>query len=191
MNNQTNIEKLIMTGKTVFNANDLAIIWQISDRKKLNERIKYYLRSKRFINIYKGLYSYGNYTVFNIAQKLVPMSYISLYTSAQKHGIIFQYDPTVYCISLISKKYIIDNQKYEYHKVKDVIFYNNIGLIKENNYLIANKERTICDLLYIYPDFAFDNLKSVNIKLLRQISMIYNNKRLQKTIDQVIKITKE
>ena len=41
MRNQTNIEKLITSGKKVFTTDDLAVIWEISDRKKLIGRIKH------------------------------------------------------------------------------------------------------------------------------------------------------
>ena len=188
MNNQTNIEKLISSGKKVFTTDDLAIIWGVSDRKKLIGRIKYYLRQQRLIHIYKGLYAYGEYTPLDIAQKLVPMSYLSLYTTSQMYGLTFQYYSTIFCISLKSKKYNIDGQKYEYRKVKDAIFYNDLGLMKEGGHTIANKERTICDLLYVFPGFAFDNLKSVDIEMLHKIATIYDNKRLQKDVSNIIKI---
>jgi predicted transcriptional regulator of viral defense system len=188
MDNQTNIEKLISSGKKVFTTDDLAIIWGVSDRKKLIGRIKYYLRQRRLIHIYKGLYAYGEYTPLDIAQKLVPMSYLSLYTTSQMHGLTFQYYSTIFCISLKSKKYNVDGQKYEYRKVKDAIFYNDLGLMQEEGHTIANKERTICDLLYVFPGFAFDNLKSVDIEMLHKIATIYDNKRLQKDVSKIIKI---
>ena len=190
MNNQTNIEKLISSGKKVFTTDDLAIIWGVSDRKKLIGRIKYYLRQRRLVHIYKGLYAYGEYTPLDIAQKLVPMSYLSLYTTSQMYGLTFQYYSTIFCISLKSKKYNIDGQKYEYRKVKDAIFYNDLGLMQEEGHTIANKERTICDLLYVFPGFAFDNLKSVDIEMLHKIATIYDNKRLQKDVSKIIKIIK-
>ena len=188
MDNQTNIEKLISSGKKVFTTDDLAIIWGVSDRKKLIGRIKYYLRQRRLVHIYKGLYAYGEYTPLDIAQKLVPMSYLSLYTTSQMYGLTFQYYSTIFCISLKSKKYNVDGQKYEYRKVKDAIFYNDLGLMKEDGHTIANKERTICDQLYVFPGFAFDNLKSVDIEMLHKIATIYDNKRLQKDVSKIIKI---
>lgn len=188
MKNQTNIEKLITSGKKVFTTDDLAVIWEITDRKKLIERIKYYLRRQRLIHIYKGLYAYGEYTPVDIAQKLVPLSYLSLYTTSQMHGLTFQYYSTIFCISLKSRKYDIDDQKYEYRKVKETIFYSDLGLVKENGRTIANKERTICDLLYVFPGFAFDNLKSINVEMLRKIAPIYGNKRLQKEVSDLIKV---
>lgn len=186
MNNQTNIEKLITSGKKVFTTDDLAVIWQVSDRKKLLNRIKYYLREKRLINVHKGVYAYGEYTPLDVAQKLVPLSYLSLYTSAQMHGLTFQYYSTVFCISLTSKKYDLDGQKFEYRKVKESIFYNSLGLVNEDRYTVANKERTICDLLYVYPGFAFDNLKGVDTELLQNIALIYGNKRLEREVAGII-----
>ncbi len=81
----TNIEKLVTSGKKVFTIEDLAVMWQISERRRLIERIKYYLREKRLIHISKGVYAYGtDYTPMDIAQKLVPLSYISFYIAIGK-----------------------------------------------------------------------------------------------------------
>lgn len=186
MNNQTNIEKLITSGKTVFTTDDLSVIWQLSDRKRLLERIKYYVRQQRLVRVYKGVYGYGEASPLDIAQKLVPMSYISLYTSAQIHGLIFQYYSTIYSIALRSKKYNIASQTYEYHKVKEQIFYNGLGLYSEEGHTIASKERTICDLLYVFPGFAFDNLKKVDVDLLKKLSPMYGNKRLEREVAEII-----
>ncbi|MCL5113165.1 MAG: hypothetical protein M1554_01635 [Patescibacteria group bacterium] len=188
MRNQTNIEKLITSGKKVFTTDDLAVIWEISDRKKLIGRIKHYLRQQRLIHVYKGIYAYGDYSAMDVAQKLVPMSYISLYTSSQIHGLTFQYYPTIFCISLKSKKYDIDDQTYEYHKVKEAIFFNSMGLTEENGYILSNKERTVCDLLYVFPHFAFDNLRGIDTNKLREISYIYENKRLENDVSKLINI---
>ncbi len=191
MNNQTNIEKLILSGKKVFTVGDLAVIWQISDRKKLIARIKYYLRHHRLTRIHKGVYAYGEYTPIDVAQKLVPLSYLSLYSTSQMHGLTFQYYSTVFCVSLKSKTYDIAGQKYEYRKVKESIFYNDLGLIQDNGHTIAGKERTICDLLYVFPSCAFDNLQGVDLAMLSKISSIYGNKRLQKEVIGLIKIIEE
>jgi predicted transcriptional regulator of viral defense system len=186
MKNQTNIEKLVTSGKHVFTTDDLAVLWVINDRRKLIERIKYYLRNGRLTHVYKGLYAYGDFSALEVAQKLVPFSYVSLYTAAQIHGLTFQYYSTVFCVSLKSKKYNFNGQSYEYHKVREPTFYNVLGLIQEDGYLIAGKERTICDLLYVYPHSAFDNLKNIDTPLLQQISLIYGNKRLERDVTRLI-----
>lgn len=185
--NITNIEKLALSGKKVFTTQDLAVIWQIPQRRRLIELIKYYLREKRLTSIYKGVYAYGeDYATMDIAAKLIPLSYISLYTSSQMHGLTFQYYQTIYSISLKSKKYQIKRQGYIYHKVKESIFYNQSGLINKGRYTIADKERTITDCLYVFPEFAFDNLQGIDKEKLLALSKIYNNKRLEQEIKKLI-----
>lgn len=189
-NKITNIEKLASSGKTVFSIEDLTVLWELSDRRKLIERIKYYLRAKRLTHIAKGVYAYGQtYTPLDVAQKIVPLSYISLYTASQIHGLTFQYYQSVYAISLRSKTYIVKDQQYIYHKVKETIFYSQLGLTDNGTYIMADKERTICDCLYVFPGFNFDNLRNVDTKKLQTISMIYGNKRVEKEIQKLIKNT--
>ena len=184
----TSIEKLVTSGKKVFTIEDLAVMGQISERRRLIERIKYYLRKKRLIHISKGVYAYGSdYTPLDIAEKLVPLSYISLYTTSQMHGLTFQYYETIYSIALKSKTYKINEHNYIYHKVKEPIFYTQLGLINNGRYTIADKERTICDCLYVFPGFSFDNLLSVDTHKLLELAMLYGNKRLEKDVKLLIK----
>jgi len=191
-NNIANIEILALSGKKIFTTEDLAVLWQIPNRRRLIELIKYYLREKRLASIYKGIYAYGeDYTPLDIAQKLVPLSYISLYTASQMHGLTFQYYETIYLISQKSKKYTVRNQNYVYHRVKEPIFYNQLGLINNGRYIIADKERTITDCLYVYPNFAFDSLLGIDAKKLLALTASYNNKMLEKRIRELIKIIEQ
>lgn len=189
MNQTANIEKLALSKKKVFTIEDLAVIWQIPQRRRLIELIKYYLREKRLIHVYKGIYAYGeDFTPLDIAQKLMPLSYISLYTTSQIHGLTFQYYQTIYAISLSSRRYKIGKQGYIYHRVKESIFYNQLGLTNNGRYIMADKERTITDCLYVFPNFAFDNLRGVNKEKLLTVVKIYNNKSLEKRVKKLIKM---
>lgn len=193
MKNKTaNIESLALSGKKIFTTEDLAVIWQISNRRRLIELIKYYLREKRLTSIHKGIYAYGDgYTPLDVAQKLVPLSYISLYTTSQMHGLTFQFYETIYLISQKSKKYTIKNQNYVYHRVKESIFYNQLGLVNNGRYIIADKERTITDCLYVYPNFAFDNVRGIDTKKLLVLAALYNNKMLKKRVRELIKMIEQ
>lgn len=189
MNQAANMERLALSGKKVFTTEDLAVIWQIPERRKLIELIKYYVRQKRLLHIHKGVYAYGeDYTPLDIAQKLVPLSYISLYTTSQLHGLLFQYYETVYTISLKSRKYKIGEREYLYHRVKEPIFYNQLGIVNNGRYTMADKERTITDCLYVFPHFAFDNLREIDKEKLIVLSKIYNNKSLEKRVKELIKM---
>ena len=187
INQTSNIEKLVLSGKKVFTTEDLAVMWQIPERRRLIELIKYYLRRGRLSHIYKGVYAYGkDVTPFDIAQKLVPLSYISLYTTSQMHGLTFQFYDTIYAISLKSRQIKIGEKGYIYHKVKEPIFYNTLGLVDNGRYLTADRERTITDCLYVFPNFAFDNLHGVDKEKLFAQSKIYGNKRLEQRIEKLI-----
>ena len=54
------------------------------------------------------------------------------------------------------------------------------------NYMIASKERAICDRLYLSKNYYFDNLENVNLEKLEIISEIYN-KRVILDIKKLIK----
>jgi predicted transcriptional regulator of viral defense system len=182
------IELLIASKQTVFTTQDLGLVWQISNKRKLFEIIKYYLRSKRLQPIYKGLYILPEVRTPSpneIAQKLIPLSYISLSTALTFHGINFQYDSAVHSVSLTSRRYKINGQTYIYHKIKDTVFFNQSGLEKMVTYMIASPERAVCDTLYFFPDWSFDNLDKINKEKLLGLSTIYRNKALEQRIKKL------
>lgn len=181
------IEKLILSGKKVFTSEDLAVIWQVTENNKLKERIKYYLKRKKIHSIFSGVYIYSqDYTSLDIAQKLIPLSYISLYTASGIYGLTFQHYSTIHSMALKSKKYKVNGIEYVYHKVKESIFYNSLGLINNGRYTITSKERTICDMIYLYPSISFDNLRNIDTEKLKSLCKIYDNKRVEETIEKII-----
>ncbi len=184
----TKLEKLISTKKNIFTIQDLGVIWGVDEHQKLLENIKYYLRKGRLKQIKRGVYAtQKDYNPFKLAQKIIPLSYISFYTALAKHGVIFQYYDTIHSVALDYKKIEADYQKFTYHKIKPEIFFNNLGIEKKQGYQIASRERAICDSLYLKPKLAFDNLTKINSERILEISKIYNNKNLEKRINNLIK----
>jgi len=189
------IEKIISSKLTVFNTKDLAVLWKIADRRRLIEEIKYYLRTKKIVRIFRGIYTLpnysSNYSSYELIQKIVPLSYISLTTALAHYGIVFQYEDVYHSMALISKKYNIDNKKIIYHQIKEEIFLNSTSLIKEKGYTIASPERAICDTLYIFPKYSFDNIEIIEKDKLIHVSKIYKNKRLEKEVKNICLIEKD
>ncbi len=64
---------------------------------------------------------------------------------------------------------------------------NSIGLEKKENYEIASKERAFLDVLYLYKNYHFDNLKSINWDTCFRILPIYDNKTLARKLDSYYK----
>jgi predicted transcriptional regulator of viral defense system len=182
------IEKLLLSGRKIFNTQDLSIIWNVSEKRKLLEVIKYYVRVGKLHRAYRGVYAINeDFSEFELAQKLVPLSYISLHSALSIHGINFQYYSTVYSVALISKHYTIGEQGFSYHQIKDFIFYNQTGLIRKETYTVADPERAVCDSLYFWPALYFDHLDNINKDKLVETAKIYRNKRLIKDVNTLIK----
>lgn len=183
------IELLIASKQSVFTTQDLRLLWQVSDKRKLFEIIKYYLRTKRLQSIYKGLYILSENirtpSPNEIAQKLIPLSYISLSTALTFHGINFQYDSAVHSVSLTSRQYKINGQAFIYHKIKDIVFFDQAGLENKGTYTIASPERAVCDTLYFFPDWSFDNLDKINKDKLLELSAIYHNEKLEQRVKKL------
>jgi len=83
---------------------------------------------------------------------------------------------------LAKKEAKVLGQKIIYYQLKPEILFNPLGIEKKDNYNLASKERAISDSLYISPALAFDNLKNIDPKRLLEISKIYENKRLEREI---------
>ena len=188
MKQVTKFESLILSQKNIFSLQDINAVWKIASRKKLLELIKYYIRTKRLMPLRRGLYAINtNFSELEIAQKLIPLSYISLYTALGIHGINFQYYQVIHSIAIASKKITSKNCNFIFHQIKTDIFYNATGLINEGHYTIASPERAICDTLYLYPQASFDNLSAISKNRLKKVIHIYENKRLLKSIHKLIK----
>jgi predicted transcriptional regulator of viral defense system len=181
------IEILLKSKKTVFNTNDLALYWSEVNTKKINNLAKYYVNQKKLFQIYRGLYSIvPNPDKYDVAQALTSPSYIGLMTALNYHGINFQYSDEIHIVSNQSKVFKGD-LKIIVHKLNSKVLYLNDGIIHNPTYSISNKERTICDILYLYPAFTFDNLNSINWEKVDEIGIKYSNKRLLNSIKKLKK----
>jgi hypothetical protein len=185
------IEILINSSKSVFTVQDLAVLWSLAKDRKLYESIKYYVRNGKLISLRRGLHALPQdireYSILELAQKLIPLSYISLETALGQYGISFQFVSCIKSIALISKKITVRNQIFQYHQVKSSVLYNNLGLITNKECTIAGPERAVCDSLYIYPNITFDNLRNVDFEKLKEISQLYANTSLENRIKQLMR----
>jgi len=189
----TKIEKLLIHPNNIFTSQDLAVIWNITNKTKLWGVIRHYLRTQKLTRIHKGVYaksataSVKPHTSFELGQKLITPSYISFYSALASHGIIFQFHESVHSAALVSKIIKVNRKNFVYHKIKDSVFYNSTGIEDKITYKIASPERAVCDSLYLFPNLAFDNLDSVNPEKLLQTSATYHNQRLIQSIKKLIK----
>ena len=181
-------KKLVQSGKTIFDMNDLAQIWRIKDRSHLKVAVNRLFKRGDIQRIQRGIYALGeDFDEWELASKLKNPSYVSLATVLRKYNIIFQEQGnTVTCVSnnTLTKK--AGGLTFCYYKIKDEILVNNKGLVLSGKTTVATPERAVCDQLYLFPDFYFDDLGNLNFDKLRDISAIYK-KRLAREVEKIIK----
>jgi predicted transcriptional regulator of viral defense system len=189
----TKIEILLKSPQKVFTVDDLAVMWQMPDRRKLAEVIKYYVRVRRLSKVFRGVYTLDeDYSELELAVNIFPPAYISYITALGIHGISFQYYESIHVMATASKTITLQSgKKVIFHQLKDEILIDQIGLQKEEGYLIASPERTICDTLYLRPTYTFDHLGGINIETLRAMVAIYRNQALTKRIEKLIPLIQQ
>lgn len=177
------ILEIYRSKNTVFTTKDISLIWKETDLDTLKARINYYVKKGKLYALRRGIYAKDkNYNKIELATKIYTPSYVSLETVLQKEGIVFQYYKAIFVVSYLSRETVCDNQKYVFRKIKNDILVNNLGIERKENYFIATKERAFLDILYLYKDYHFDNLKPLNLDLCFEIAPIYKNKKLIKLL---------
>lgn len=187
---KTKAELLLSTSQTVFTVDDLAVLWRISDRSRLWEIIKYYVRTNRLHLIQRGVYALSeNHSPLEAAVKLFPPAYISFTTALALHGAYFQFSSEIHVMAQASKRLSLSTgQVFVYHQLKNDILLNQQGVDKVDGYWVASLERAICDTSYLVPDFVFEYLHNVDFQQLEHLSTLYGNKSLQDRIKQIFSI---
>jgi len=164
--------KLKDPSQTIFTFSDLSGAVVGYSGAKLKSALKYAIQRGDIIRVSKGIYSLlKNYSKQEFANKFRSPSYISLYTIFQESGIVFQPYTSIYLIADRSEEVEIDTQKYIYRKIKDEILLNPLGINTVGNVCKATPERAVCDKLYLDKDEYFDNLRSINWDLMRELNI--------------------
>lgn len=171
------IDILLKSNKTVFNFNDIKILLWIWNDNSIKSFFSRWVKQGILVRIYKWIYWFKNYNLNELATKVKKNSYISFETVLKKDWIIFQdYWNTIFLASddTIDKK--LWDINFKYLKIKNDILLNPLWIINKGTYMIATKERAICDRLYLSKNYYFDNLDWVDKDKLLDIAEIYNKR---------------
>lgn len=177
------VAKVYQSSKTIFTNKDLALIWQEENEKLLNSKTAYYVKQKDLIRLTRGVFAKNNdYDQKELATSLYAPSYISFETVLREEGVIFQYYDSIFLATKWPKKITLNQSTFVFRKLKDEVLYNLTGIVNSGNYSIASKERAFLDMIYLFPNYYFDNLRTINWKKCQQIVKIYKNKQLEKRL---------
>ena len=157
---------LLKQDRKIFHTNDLALLWEITNKNTLYTTIKRYKKSGTLIPIHKGLYSVMSLSqldpiILGIAF-LHRYAYLSTESILAKEGVIAQAISAVTFVSNTSKKFKLQSTHYLVRQMKNQYLYNNCGIIQKNRYYEATLERAVADLLYYNPNYYFDNKKTID-----------------------------
>ena len=114
----TVITKLYQTSKTILTNKDIALLWQETDKKKLNSKIAYYAKRKNIIPLTRGIFAKTKqYNIKELATSIYSPAYISFETVLREAGIIFQHYDTIFVASKLSKTVTIDTHTFTFRKL--------------------------------------------------------------------------
>jgi hypothetical protein len=105
----------------------------------------------------------------------------------QKSGVIFQYDSTVTVVSYLSREIEVDGTTYNFRRIKGEVMTNQLGIESDGGIWIATPERAFLDMIYLYPNFYFDNLAALDKKKVFAILPVYCKKAMEKRVKELFK----
>jgi len=177
------IAKLYQSPKTILSNKDLALLWKETNSINLKSKISYYIKQGALIRLTRGVFAKDkNYNLKELATSIYTPSYISFETVLREAGVIFQHYDTIFVAGTWPKTLKIDQHTFTFRKLKNSVLFNPTGIKNENNFSIATPERAFLDMIYLFPKYYFDNLKTINWELCEEIAKIYGNQQLIKRL---------
>ncbi len=168
--------------RTVFSFQEIAMIAGEPDAARLKQRINYYVRTNKLLNLRRGIYAKDNYSPEELACKVYTPSYISLEYVLQKAGAVFQYSPVITVVSYLSRKITVDNHQIQYRKIKDLSLYNPAGIaMNDAGVSMASPERALSDKIYLDRECHLDTTNVFRKDKLRELFNVYRSPRVEKS----------
>lgn len=175
--------KLYKSPNTVFTSRDLALLWNETNKNNLKAKVAYYVKRGTLTRLARGLFVKDtNYNPRELAANVYSPSYISFETILRESGIIFQHYDTLFVAGPWSKTIIIDKTKITFRKLKAAVLFSPAGVENNGTYNVASPERAFLDMLYLFPEYYFDNLRDINWEKCFAIASTYNNRELIKRL---------
>jgi predicted transcriptional regulator of viral defense system len=178
------IKAILRSKKTVFTVKDIALLWGDSGTNSARVRLNYYAKNGQLYRIRQGMYAKDkNYDKLELATRIYTPSYVSFETVLARAGVTFQYYDRIFAASYLTREIVCDGQTYEFKKIKGVVLTNPAGVGNKGESSIATPERAFLDTIYLYTDYHFDNLSSINWDKVFELLPMYDNQRMTKKVN--------
>lgn len=157
----------------------------------LKKRMSYFAKSGSIKKLSRGVYAKDQYDVLELSNKLYAPSYVSLETVLQKAGVTFQYYESIFAVSYVSRTVEAGGHTIEYHRIRKDVLVNKQGIEEQENIMIASPERAFLDAVFLYKNYHFDNLSTLNWDKIMELKDLYDSRALIKRVDEYYQIYKE
>lgn len=177
--------------QTVFTLKDVSLLFPEIPYNNLKVRMSYFAKSGSIRKLSRGVYAKDQFDVLELANKLYVPSYISLETVLRKAGVTFQYYESIFAISYLSRTVEVDKHTIMYRRMKKDILLNKQGIEEQGNVVIASPERAFLDAVFLYKNYHFDNLDSLNWDKIMDLKNLYKSRAFSKRVEEYYKDYKE
>lgn len=168
------MSKLLASGRTLFHTNDLALLWDITNRHTLHVAIHRYLKKGALIPVYRGLYA--TRPLESIDPRMIGVSIIHGYTylSCERiladEGIIPQQIIGMTFVADKSRTITLGTMVYRYRSLQPRFLYHPAGIMTDATGIrVATVPRALADLLYFNPSYTLDMRESIDWKAVKTI----------------------
>ncbi len=157
----------------------------------LRKRMSYFAKSGSIKKLCRGVYAKDQYDPLELSNKLYTPSYVSFETVLQKAGVTFQYYERIFSASYVTRSFEIDNHTIEYRRIRKEILLNKQGIEKQGNVMVASPERAFLDAVYLYKNYHFDNLSTLNWNKIMELKDLYESRVFLKRVEEYYQIYEE
>jgi predicted transcriptional regulator of viral defense system len=180
---KTILKDIYTSSQTVFTLREIAMMMPEKSRNSVRAMMAYAVKTGKLIRLRSGVYvKDAAYDRNELATRLYTPAYVSFETILAREGVVFQYYESIFVASYLSRQVKMGDQLVIFRKMKNEILINKEGLIDRGQYFEATRERAFLDLLYLFPEAHFDNLRSIDWAGCKKLFPLYQNKRLEKSI---------
>ncbi len=167
------LSELIKIDRKIYHSNDLALLWDITNKNTLYTTIKRYVQKGVLIPIYKGLYSTVPLNQLNpleLGKAIIHRyTYLSTESVLAQAGVISQATYLVTFVSNLPKKVTVGSMTFLFRKLKEEYLNNPCGVTYQNGIFVANTERAVADMLYFNPKYHFDVSGNIDFEKVKSI----------------------
>ncbi len=181
------ILKIYSQPHSVFTLGELSLLFRNIPYHNLRRRLHYFTEVGKIKRLHQGIYAKEDYSTYELANKIYKPSYISLETVLAKGGAVFQYYERIFAVSYLTREIEVGDITIQYRQIKKDVLANMKGIEEKDGYFIATLERAFLDAVFIYKNYHFDNLGSLNWDKVFELVSKYHSKTFEKRVKSYYK----